>query len=103
MSTEKAPTVSKERREIKPPCFVQVADIKDLARLACAIERIPLPIFAIESGNNFLLSVQLDLFMGRPIFYYVKSKERGQYLGYKSIGNVEEVVLTDSPVNPTFV
>ncbi len=103
MSTEKAPTVSKERREIKPPCFVQVADIKDLARLACAIERIPLPIFAIESGNNFLLSVQLDLFMGRPIFYYVKSKGRGQYLGYKNIGSAEEVALTDSPVNPTFV
>ncbi|MBI2126129.1 MAG: hypothetical protein HYU02_02285 [Thaumarchaeota archaeon] len=55
MSTEKAPTVSKQSREIKPPCFIKVADIKDLARLACAIERIPLPIFAIESGNNFLL------------------------------------------------
>lgn len=95
--------MSKQSREIKPPCFIQVADIKNLARLACAIERVPLPIFAIEAGDNFLLSVQLDLFMGRPVFYYVKSKEKAQYLGYKNIGNAEEVALTDSPVNPTFV
>ena len=103
MSTGKTSTVSKESREIKPPCFVQLADIKDLGRLACAIERVPLPVFAIESKNNFLLSVQSDIFMGRPIFYCVRSKEKGQYLGYKNVGNVEEVALTDSPVSPTFV
>lgn len=92
-----------KKREVKPPCFVELASIKDLARLACAIERAPLPAFAIESGNEILLSVQFDFFMGRPIFYYVKAKERRAYLGYRNAAGNEEVVQTDSVSSPTFV
>lgn len=93
----------KPKKEIKAPCFVEVADLKDLARLACAIERAPLPVFAIESDKQYLLSVQFDLFMGRPIFYYSKTTEKKQYLGYRNQGGYEEIILTDSPTSPTFV
>jgi hypothetical protein len=95
--------VSKPEKEIKPPCFVELAGIKDLARLACAIERAPLPVFAIESEKEIILSVQFDLFMGRPIFYYTKNKERKAHLGYRNLSGIEEALLTDSANNPTFI
>jgi len=95
--------VSKPEKDIKSPCFVELASVKDLARLACAIERAPLPVFAIESEREVVLAVQLDLFMGRPIFYYAKAKERKAHLGYRSLSGVEEVLSTDNVSNPTFV
>ena len=95
--------MSKPEKEIKPPCFVELASIKELARLACAIERAPLPVFAIESENEIVLSVQFDLFMGRPIFYFTKTRERKAHLAYRNLSGVEEVILTDSATHPTFI
>ena len=92
-----------QKTEIKAPCFVEVADIKDLARLACAIERAPLPVFAIEFDKGYLLAVQFDLFMGRAIFYYAKSSEKRHYIGYRNQGGSEDAILTDSAASPAFV
>jgi hypothetical protein len=94
---------SKGPRRLKPPCFVELSDLKDLARLACAFEKIPIPVFSFESGNNAFLATQVDVFMGRPIFYYAKSGDMGQFLGYKNSGGVEEVLPSDSPLYPAYI
>ncbi|MEM2873190.1 MAG: hypothetical protein QXD82_03360 [Nitrososphaerales archaeon] len=90
-------------RRIKPPCFVELSDLKDLARLTCAFEKMPIPIFSFHYNNEIYLSTQLDIFMGRPIFYYVKAKEEKQFLGYKNSGGIEETISVDSPLFPTYI
>ncbi|MBI4258029.1 MAG: hypothetical protein HY619_03655 [Thaumarchaeota archaeon] len=90
-------------QKIKAPFFIEVKDLKDLARLACAFERAPLPIFAFEVEGDLRLCVQLDIFMGRPIFYYVKGQHSQHFLGYRNISGTEDVVLTDSASNPVYM
>jgi len=88
---------------IKPPCFVELQSLKDLGRLACAFERAPIPVFAMESHGVLRLAVQMDLFMGRPLFYYAKTEGLHHFLGYRNTSGAEEVVLTDSASNPSFI
>jgi len=90
-------------KRIKPPCFVELSDLKDLARLTCAFEKTPIPIFSFEYNNNIYLATQTDVFMGRLIFYYVKAKEEKHFLGYKNSGGIEEVILSDSPLFPAYI
>ncbi|MBI2184935.1 MAG: hypothetical protein HYU39_08265 [Thaumarchaeota archaeon] len=89
-------------QKIKPPIFIQVQDLKDLARLACAFERAPLPIFAFEVECSLRLCLQLDIFMGRPIFYYIHGQQH-HFLGYRNTGGTEEAILTDSASNPAYI
>lgn len=90
-------------RRIRSACFIEVQDLKDLGRLACAFERAPLPVFAIKTGEALRLSVQVDLFMGRPVFYYFLSQSIHHFLGYRNSGGVEEVVLAASASNPVYI
>jgi hypothetical protein len=90
-------------RRIKPPCFVELSDLKDLARLTCAFEKMPIPIFSFQFNNETYFATQLDIFMGRPIFYYVKAKEEKQFLGYKNSGGIEETISVDSPLLPAYI
>lgn len=90
-------------RRIKPPCFVELSDLKNLARLTCAFEKMSIPIFSFEHDNDAYLATQIDIFMGRPIFYYVKAREEKQFLGYKNSGGVEETISSDSPLFPAYI
>jgi hypothetical protein len=92
-----------ERRPVRPPVFIELENMNELARLTCALERAPLPVFAISrmSGQNGqMLTTQLDLFVGAPIFYYAYSNEVKQFLCYRTTATGEEVSLVDSPSNP---
>ena len=75
----------------------------ELGRLACALERAQLPIFMSKHGNAVRLSVQNDLFMGVPIFYYYESEKGGEFLSYKNVGENEEVQLVDSTAVPSYI
>ncbi|MCP8304492.1 MAG: hypothetical protein H3Z50_03350 [archaeon] len=90
-------------RGLKPPCFIELSDLKDLARLTCAFEKIPLPIFSFEFDKETYLATHVDTFINRPIFYYAKTKEVRHFLCYKNSGGVEETVLSDSPSTPIFM
>jgi hypothetical protein len=96
-----------EGRTLKPPAFIELENLNELARLTCALERAPLPIFAIrkEDGENnrFMLSTQLDLFGGSSVFYYAFSDQVKHFLSYKTTGIGEETTLVDFPSNPTMV
>jgi len=65
-----------------------------------------LPIFAIkriDGKNGFMLSTQLDLFVGAPIFYFAYSEDVKHFLAYKTTATGEEVSLVDSPSNAALV
>lgn len=91
-----------ENKRIKPPQFIALAGLQELARLVCALERIPLPVLSLASGGQRLLAVQLDLFMGMPIFYYAPVDNTKRFVCYRNSGGVEEAVLADTAGNPTF-
>ena len=95
-----------DRRTLKPPAFIELENLKELSRLTCALERAPLPVFALknhDSVGGFLLSTQLDLFAGASVFYYAQSEVVKQFLGYKTTGIGEEIGLVDYPSNPTML
>lgn len=45
-------------------CYVGVDSLLDLGRLSCALERVPLPLFAFKHGRATRIAAQADLFMG---------------------------------------
>ncbi len=93
----------KEQRRIIGGCFVRLSGLVELGRLACALERAQLPIFMDKHGTTIRLSVQNDLFMGVPIFYYFESDKGGEFLAYKNVGETEEVQLVESTSVPSYI
>ncbi|MFQ5940226.1 MAG: hypothetical protein ACE5KA_00800 [Nitrososphaerales archaeon] len=89
--------------KLKPASFIELDSIKDLARLACALEKAPLPVFSMQLEGEDILAVQVDLLMGRPIIYYAKTSYSGEFLAYRKVGSVEDVVLVNSITNPALV
>lgn len=91
----------KEEKSLKPPIFIEVENLNELARLVCALERAPLPTFAMKADSRPVISTQIDMFLGSPVFYFAQTQEIKQYLGYKTTTNGEEASLVDIPSNPS--
>jgi hypothetical protein len=94
---------AKNERRIIGGCFVKLSGLLELGRLACALERAQLPIFMSKHNGATRLSVQNDLFMGVPIFYYYESEKEGEFLAYKNSGETEEVQLVESASVPSYI
>jgi len=90
-------------KRIVGACFVELQSLTDLARLSCAFERAPFPIFMSKEGSKYRLAVQTDLFMGIPIFYHIEVEKGGEFLAYKSSGEVEEAQLVEAALNPSYM
>jgi hypothetical protein len=90
---------------LKYPYYVELSDMKDFGRLVCALERAPLPAFSLMLNNEYIFAVQTDFIDGRPVIYFVNSPQHrdGQYLAYRIIGGIEEVIVMDSVANPSFI
>ena len=89
---------------LKAPCYIALAGLKDFGRLVCALERTPLPAFALQLEKHNVLAAQTDIINGRSVIYYADSDSKdGQYLAYRVSNGVEEVLLAGSVDNPTFV
>ncbi|MFI5420800.1 MAG: hypothetical protein ACHQ1H_07510 [Nitrososphaerales archaeon] len=91
------------QKGLRPATFIEVDTLNDLARLACALERAPLPTFISKDRDSFRISTQLDFFVGSPVFYYARSQESKQFLGYRTTSTGEEITLVDIPLNPSMV
>jgi len=91
--------------QLKAPCYVELSTINDFGRLVCALERAPLPAFSLMLNKENVFAVQTDFINGRPVIYYCKNLEskQGQYLAYRITGGLEEVMVVDCIVNPTYV
>jgi hypothetical protein len=89
---------------LKAPCYIALASLKDFARLVCALERIPMPAFSLSFNKENVLAAQADVINGRAVIYYTRADQStGQYLAYRVTNGIEEVLLSDSVSNPTFV
>jgi len=86
----------------KSPCYVELENINDLARLVCALERTPLPVFSFRLQGYDVLGAQTDFLMGRPIIYYAKFNRSGEFLAYRNVSGVEDITMVDAITNPTF-
>jgi len=93
----------KEQKQILGTCYVRLGSILDLGRLSCALERAPFPLFAFKERNGLRVAAQADLFMGTPIFYYFDTDKTGEFLAYRSSGEIEEVQLVNSASNAAFI
>src|SRR5271169_1828548 len=91
------------QKRIVGACFVELETLTDLARLSCAFERAPFPIFMSKDGSKFRLAVQTDLFMGIPIFYHIEVEKGGEFLAYKASGETEDAQLVEAAVNPSYM
>lgn len=91
------------RKSLRPATFIELETLGDLARLACALERAPLPTFISRDGEGFRISTQLDFFVGSPVFYFARVNDSKQFLGYRTVSSAEEVSLVDVPLNPSMV
>lgn len=91
------------QKDLRPATFIEVETLNDLARLACALERAPLPTFISRDNESYRISTQLDFFVGSPVFYFAKSSESKQFLGYRATSAGEEITLVDVPLNPSMV
>jgi hypothetical protein len=90
--------------QLKAPCYIALASLKDFARLVCALERTPLPAFSLQLNRQEVLAVQTDIINGRPVIYYTQEDSKdGQYLAYRVSNGIEEVLLASSVDNPTYV
>ena len=103
MSTKARSEGGAAPKRIVGACFVELESLTDLARLSCAFERAPFPIFMSRAGSKYRLAVQTDLFMGIPIFYYIEVEKGGEFLAYRSSGETEEAQLVEAAVNPSFM
>jgi len=88
--------------KLKTPCYVELESMNDLARLACALERAPLPVFSLPLHGDSVLAAQVDFLMGRPVIYYAKFNRSGEFLAYRTVSGVEEITIVDAITNPTF-
>lgn len=93
----------KDAKQISGACYVRLDNLVELGRLTCALERAPFPLFAFRNGTGIRVAAQVDLFMGTPIFYYVDVEKSGEFLAYRSSGEVEEVQLMESASSPSFI
>lgn len=85
---------------MKPICFVEVDSINELARFACALERIPIPTYYITSSK--ILAVQTEPINDILVYYYAKSNDYNEFLAYKIIGCKEDVMMVFSITEPSY-
>ncbi|MGH9877890.1 MAG: hypothetical protein ACRD3Z_03940 [Nitrososphaerales archaeon] len=88
--------------KLKTPHYIELESVQDLARLVCAFERAPLPVFSLQFHGDNVLAAQADLLMGRPVIYYAKFKGQGEFLAYRNSGGVEDITTVEAITNPTF-
>ncbi len=91
--------------ELKSPFYIELSSLNDFGRLVCALERSPSPIFSMELNKEQVFSVQTEFIDGNPVIYYIKNttRQNSQYLAYRINSLVEEVIISDSAANSSYV
>ena len=85
---------------MKPICFVEIDSINDLARFACALERVAMPVYYLTESN--MLAVQSEPINEKLVYYYVKSNSYNEFLAYKIVGCKEDVKMASSMAEPSY-
>jgi len=85
------------QKRLSAPIFVELLDLKELGRLCCALERVPMLVFSFPSVGGFKLAVHVDTYFGSPVFYYALSDKSGHFLEYRNSAGLEEVRISNTP------
>ncbi len=85
---------------MKPICFVEVDSINELARFACALERVSMPIYYIAYSK--MLAIQSEAINEKAVYYYTKSNDYNEFLAYRMIGCKEDVKMTFNMTEPSY-
>ncbi len=82
--------------------FVEVASINDFARLACAFERIPSPIYHLILDESEILAIEGEEINEQLVYYYVRYHNINEFLAYKISGYKEDIKLTENTLEPAY-
>ena len=85
------------RKRLGTPIFVELLDLKELGRLSCALERVPMLVFSFPSEEGLRLAVHVDTYFNSPVFYYALSDKSGHFLEYRNSAGLEEVRISHTP------
>lgn len=78
------------------PIFREIESLKDLARLSCAFERIPRPLFAMPlKSGDFALACHAEQLGEAPVFFFTIVKSFRPYVRYRLDGDLEEASFVD--------
>ena len=90
------------RKKVGAAIFVELLDLRELGRLACALERVPMLVFSFPSKEGLRLAVHVDTYFNSPVFYYATSDKSGHYLEYRNSAGLEEVRISNTPTSITY-
>ncbi|PMP95402.1 MAG: hypothetical protein C0167_03110 [Nitrososphaera sp.] len=82
---------------------VELHSKEDVARLACALEKIPKPVLALRKDDGYMVgSIGEELQDGSVLFFYHEESTVGDYLCYRIDGGRETAYYSqDAPPLPT--
>ncbi|MEM0365407.1 MAG: hypothetical protein QXM77_03580 [Candidatus Nitrosocaldus sp.] len=87
---------------VKIPYYMQLASINDLARLASALEVVPLPVYALRLDGEDVLAVGVNIGLERPLFCYVNGECSGEFIAYRVYMGSEEINMVNAANNPVY-
>ena len=87
----------------KLPFYIELYDMTEFARLACALERIPRTSFAFVLDGKEVISTQMDILKEKPVNYFVPNQKFGHYLSYGLKSGKEDCDVVNTITNPTYL
>jgi hypothetical protein len=86
------------------PIFRRLRSLKDLARLACAFERIPRPLFAFPyDGKSYALAVHAEQLGDHPLFFFAVVDSLRPFVRYRSEGDYEDASFSDDALPTSYL
>jgi hypothetical protein len=62
---------------------IELRSIEDVARLACALEKVPKPVLAVRDGDGYMVGVIGEELDGSLLFLHRREPSVGEYLCYR--------------------
>lgn len=82
---------------------LELSLIKDFARLVCAFEHIPQPVFVFNKGGYWHVFVQYQVDEKKIDYMYAVTNKVGSYLGYKNVYGTESVEFFSMIQNTSYI
>ena len=81
----------------------ELSSIQDFARLVCAFEHIPQPVFAFKSNGFWTIFIQYHVDVKKVDYMFAVSEKVGNYLGYKNVYGAESVDFFTTVHNASYI
>jgi len=81
----------------------ELSSVRDFARLVCAFEHVPQPVFAFKEEGLWNLFIQYQADVKKVDYIFVASEKVGHYLGYRNVYGVETVDFFTTVHNASYI